>query len=60
MELMVKSDLAITAAGQTIYELLATQTPFIPIKVIENQENNVNGFIVPKNDISALSKKIEI
>ncbi|MBM7606296.1 UDP-2,4-diacetamido-2,4,6-trideoxy-beta-L-altropyranose hydrolase [Metabacillus crassostreae] len=39
--LMLKSDFAITAAGQTIYELLATQTPFIPIKVIENQEHNI-------------------
>lgn len=42
-DLMVRSDIAITAAGQTIYELLATGTPFIPIKVIENQSNNING-----------------
>lgn len=41
--IMLKSDFAITAAGQTIYELLATQTPFIPIKVVENQKNNVEG-----------------
>jgi UDP-2,4-diacetamido-2,4,6-trideoxy-beta-L-altropyranose hydrolase len=41
--IMFKSDFAITAAGQTIYELLATQTPFIPIKIIENQNNNVAG-----------------
>ncbi|MBS4025586.1 MAG: UDP-2,4-diacetamido-2,4,6-trideoxy-beta-L-altropyranose hydrolase [Clostridia bacterium] len=41
--IMLKSDLAITAAGQTIYELLATQTPFIPIKVAENQSNNIAG-----------------
>ncbi|WP_226670467.1 UDP-2,4-diacetamido-2,4,6-trideoxy-beta-L-altropyranose hydrolase [Metabacillus litoralis] len=39
--IMLKSDFAITAAGQTIYELLATQTPFIPIKVIDNQEHNI-------------------
>lgn len=45
MELMISCDLAITAAGQTIYELLATQTPFIPIKVIENQENNVKSLL---------------
>jgi len=45
MELMISSDLAITAAGQTIYELLATQTPFIPIKVIENQENNIKSLL---------------
>lgn len=43
--LMLQSDIAITAAGQTIYELLATQTPFIPIKVIENQKNNAVGLI---------------
>lgn len=41
--LMLQSDIAITAAGQTIYELLATKTPFIPIKIIENQSNNTNG-----------------
>ncbi|UCZ52944.1 UDP-2,4-diacetamido-2,4,6-trideoxy-beta-L-altropyranose hydrolase [Bacillus shivajii] len=41
--IMLKSDFAITAAGQTIYELLATQTPFIPIKIIDNQNNNVAG-----------------
>lgn len=45
MELMISSDLAITAAGQTIYELLATQTPFIPVQVIENQENNVKSLL---------------
>lgn len=39
--LMLRSDFAITAAGQTIYELIATQTPFIPIKVIENQHYNI-------------------
>ncbi|MFZ3577520.1 UDP-2,4-diacetamido-2,4,6-trideoxy-beta-L-altropyranose hydrolase [Virgibacillus sp. DJP39] len=42
-KIMLKSDFAITAAGQTIYELLATQTPFIPIKIIENQSNNIAG-----------------
>lgn len=39
--LMLDSDIAITAAGQTIYELIATDTPFIPIVVIDNQENNI-------------------
>ena len=45
MKLMVDSDLAITAGGQTIYELLATQTPFITIQIIENQENNIRSLI---------------
>lgn len=45
MKLMMSSDLAITAAGQTIYELLATKTSFIPIQVIENQENNIESLL---------------
>ena len=40
-ELMLNADFAISAAGQTIYELIATQTPFIAIKIAENQENNI-------------------
>ncbi|MFZ7133086.1 MAG: GNAT family N-acetyltransferase [Eubacteriales bacterium] len=43
MKLMVNADFAITAAGQTIYELLATETPFIPIQIAENQSNNINS-----------------
>lgn len=43
--IMENCDLAITAAGQTIYELISTQTPFIPIRVIENQDNNVVGLL---------------
>lgn len=39
--LMIKSDFAITAAGQTIFELLRTETPFIPIEVVDNQKNNI-------------------
>lgn len=41
--MMLQSDFAITAAGQTIYELLVTHTPFIPIKVVDNQSNNMKG-----------------
>jgi UDP-2,4-diacetamido-2,4,6-trideoxy-beta-L-altropyranose hydrolase len=43
--LMMNSDLAITAAGQTIYELMVTKTPFIPIQVIDNQENNIRSLL---------------
>jgi UDP-2,4-diacetamido-2,4,6-trideoxy-beta-L-altropyranose hydrolase len=39
--IMLRCDFAITAAGQTIYELISTQTPFIPIQVIENQHQNI-------------------
>jgi spore coat polysaccharide biosynthesis predicted glycosyltransferase SpsG len=42
-ELMLKSDFAIATAGQTLYELLATETQFIAIKVIENQNINIKG-----------------
>lgn len=41
--IMLKSDVAITAAGQTVYELIATKTPFIPIKVIDNQSHNMSA-----------------
>ncbi|WP_066192294.1 PseG/SpsG family protein [Gracilibacillus timonensis] len=41
-KLMGEADFAISAAGQTLFELIATQTPFIPIKMAENQQNNIN------------------
>lgn len=44
-ELMLRSDLAISAAGQTIHELIKTSTPFIPIQVVLNQNNNVRGLL---------------
>lgn len=62
--LMVQSDFAITAAGQTVYELLATNTPFIPIKIAENQCNNIEGLkrinvnnvFINYNDVNAMEK----
>jgi spore coat polysaccharide biosynthesis predicted glycosyltransferase SpsG/RimJ/RimL family protein N-acetyltransferase len=62
--LMINCDLAITAAGQTIYELLATQTPFIPIQIIKNQENNIrsllkynpNQIVLKHNDIDLVER----
>ena len=44
-ELMLNADFAISAAGQTIYELIATQTPFVAIKIAENQENNISALM---------------
>lgn len=44
-QLMLNSDLALSAAGQTIYELMATQTPFIAIQVAENQQNNIASIV---------------
>lgn len=38
---MNKADIAISTAGQTIYELIYSQTPFIAIQVAENQSNNI-------------------
>lgn len=40
-ELMLNSDVTITAAGQTLYELAVTGTPTIAINVAENQTNNM-------------------
>lgn len=42
-KIMIKADFAITAGGQTIYELLSVKTPFIPVKIADNQINNLNG-----------------
>lgn len=44
-DLMLACDLAVTAAGQTIHELLATGTPFVALEVVDNQENNVRGLL---------------
>lgn len=40
---MLESDLAISAAGQTLYELLRIGVPPITVQVIENQANNIKG-----------------
>jgi len=44
-DLMLTCDVAISAAGQTVHELLATQLPFVCIKVVDNQAYNVKGLL---------------
>lgn len=46
--IMLESDVAITAAGQTVYELLSMGVPFIPIQVIDNQVFTTKGLIKHK------------
>ena len=45
LQLMYESDIAISAAGQTIYELAQRCVPTIAISVAENQKNNLTGWI---------------
>lgn len=45
LQVMLKTDLAVTAAGQTTYELARIGLPIIAIGVIENQRNNLNGWL---------------
>lgn len=42
-DLMMQADIAITAAGQTIHELMALNIAFISIKTADNQDNNIYG-----------------
>jgi len=45
IEAMKKSDLALIAAGQTIYELAALGIPPIVIGMAENQKHNITGWL---------------
>lgn len=45
LELMLKTDIAVTAAGQTTYELARAGLPSIIIGVIDNQKYNLRGWI---------------
>lgn len=44
-DLMFKSDIAICAGGQTLYECLVTGLPTIAVKTADNQSKNIEGFI---------------
>lgn len=65
-ELMLSSDVTISAAGQTLYELAATGSPTIAIAVADNQRSNIlewkkKGFIIDpisSNDVNFLRKTI--
>ncbi len=43
-ELMLDADLAVSAGGQTLYELARTGVPTITFAVAENQSNNIYGW----------------
>lgn len=66
-DLMLSSDVAITAAGQTLYELAACGTPSIAIAVVENQRSNIHEWKRKKfllntifyNDVNLIRKIIE-
>lgn len=44
-DLMIQIDFAITAGGQTTYELDRCKVPMVMIKTAENQEGNIRGFV---------------
>ena len=47
-EIMLESDIAITAAGQTVYELIRVGAPFIAIQVTDNQLYITKGLVKHK------------
>lgn len=42
--IMIQSDIAISAGGQTLYELARVGVPTIAVMVVDNQRNNVKGW----------------
>ena len=45
ISIMLESDIALSAAGQTLYELARTGTPTIAIGVADNQSHNISGWL---------------
>ncbi|MDA0987474.1 MAG: UDP-2,4-diacetamido-2,4,6-trideoxy-beta-L-altropyranose hydrolase [Bacteroidetes bacterium] len=54
LDLMLKCDVAISAAGQTLYELARVGVPTIAIGVVENQQNNLMGWVKNKFILDSL------
>lgn len=44
-DLMLNADFAITAGGQTTYELDRCKVPMVIVKTAENQSGNIRGFV---------------
>ncbi len=42
-DVMLSSDVAISAGGQTLYELARTGTPTVAVSVADNQKKNVEA-----------------
>lgn len=43
-EIMLKSDIAVSSAGQTLHELARVGVPTVAMAVADNQRNNLNGW----------------
>lgn len=50
-ELIDSCDLVISGGGQILFELITTNTPFIPIEIIDNQKENIKNIKKIKEDI---------
>jgi len=55
-DLMLACDLAVTAAGQTVHELLAIGLPFVALEVVDNQAGNLQALKSLPSGIIALSQ----
>lgn len=44
LQIMLKADIALSAAGQTLNELACVGVPTVAVQIAENQKRNVHGF----------------